>query len=83
MLLLVPVSDEYVASIFALSSEQVFPEGPVYHFIVYVGLPPVQLPVKVMDWPMSIIGLEGLIVGVDRAGFIVRVFDDVNVFPTP
>ena len=83
MLLLVPVSDEYVASIFALSSEQVFPDGPVYHFIVYVGLPPVQLPIKVIDWPMSIDGFAGVTIGVDNAGFIVNVFDEIKVFPTP
>ena len=34
MLFDVADTDEYVASTFALSSEHVFPDGPVYHFIV-------------------------------------------------
>ena len=34
MLLLVADTDEYVASTFALSCAHVFPDGPVYHFIV-------------------------------------------------
>ena len=32
--LLVDDTDEYVASTFALSCEQVFPDGPVYHLTV-------------------------------------------------
>ena len=59
---------ECVASTFALSSEQVLPLGPVYHLTVYGEVPPDHVELKVTDCPESIVGLDGEIVGVERAG---------------
>ena len=72
MLFDVADTDEYVASMFALSSEQVFPDGPVYHFIVYGDVPPDQLDDRVILWPESIVGFVGVMDGVDKAGLIVN-----------
>ena len=66
MLFDVTDTDEYVASTFALSCEQVFPDGPVYHSTVYGENPPDQLDDSVMDCPESIVGLDGPIDGVDK-----------------
>ena len=82
MLFDVALSPEYVASTFALSWEHVLPLGPVYHFIVYVEVPPDHDDVSVTDWPLFIEGFNGEIVGVDRAGFIVSVFEKSTVLPT-
>ena len=49
MLFDAPDRPEYVASMFALSSAQVFPDGPVYHFIVYGEVPPDNDAVSVID----------------------------------
>ena len=48
MLFDVADNPEYVASTFALSCEQVFPDGPVYHSTVYGENPPDQLDERVM-----------------------------------
>ena len=64
MLFDVADTDEYVASTFALSSEHVFPDGPVYQLTVYGENPSDQLPVRITDWPESMVGLDGLIDGV-------------------
>ena len=70
----VALSPEYVASTFPLSWEQLFPEGPVYHFIVYVGVPPDHDDDRVIDWPESIVGFVGVgVAGVVSAGSIVNV----------
>ena len=82
MLFDAPDRPEYVASMFALSCEQVFPDGPVYHFIVYGGVPPDNDAVSVIDWPLSITMFAGLTEGEDSEGFIVNVFDEIKVFPT-
>ena len=74
MLFDVALSPEYVASTFALSWEQLLPLGPVYHFIVYVGVPPDHDDDNVTDWPASIVGFVGVgVVGVVSAGSIVNV----------
>ena len=70
MLFDVADTDEYVASTFALSCEQVFPDGPVYHFTVYGDVPPDQLDDRVILWPESIVGFAGVgVAGVVSAGF--------------
>ena len=74
MLFDVADTDEYVASTFALSCEQVFPDGPVYHFIVYGDVPPDHEDESVMVWPESIVGFVGVgAAGVVSAGFMVKV----------
>ena len=64
MLFDVTDTDEYVASMFALSCAHVFPDGPVYQLTVYGENPSDQLPVRITDWPESMVGLDGLIDGV-------------------
>ena len=49
---------------FEESCAHVFALGPVYHLIVYVGVPPVHDPVSVMLCPLSILGELGDNVGV-------------------
>ena len=61
---------EYVASTFALSSAQVFPDGPVYHFIVYGAVPPDHEDDRVTAWPKSTIPLDVPMVDVS-AGFTI------------
>ena len=50
-----------------------FHDVPKIMFDSYAGVPPDQVELKVTDWPLSIVGLDGLIVGVDIVGFTVTV----------
>ena len=64
---------EYVASMFALSCEQVLPLGPVYHLTVYGDVPPVHEDDSVIDCPESIVGFVGVgAVGVVSAEFMTK-----------
>ena len=64
-----------MASTFEESWAQVFPFGPAYHLTVYVDVPPLHDPVRVIDCPLSIEGDTGDMVGTERAGFTVTVSD--------
>jgi hypothetical protein len=57
----------YVARTFALSCEQVFPDGPVYHTALYGAVPPDHDELIRIDWPVSIEGLAGYIEGMPKA----------------
>ena len=52
---------------FEESCAHVFVLGPVYHLTVYVDVPPVHDPVRVILCPLSIAGETGVTVGVDSA----------------
>ena len=58
---------------FEESCAHVFVLGPVYHLTVYVDVPPVHDPVRVIDWPLSISGELGEIKGTDIAWLTVTV----------
>jgi hypothetical protein len=45
--------------------------APVNHWYVYGAVPPEGLAVRVTDWPLSIVGPEGVIAPADGAGFTV------------
>ena len=62
-----------MARTFEESWVQVFPPGPEYHLTVYVDVPPLHDPVRVIDCPLSIEGDAGVTVGTVRAPFTVTV----------
>ncbi len=43
--------------------------APVYHWYVYGRVPPDGLAVRVIDWPLSIVGVAGVTVPADNARF--------------
>ena len=62
-----------MARTFEESWVQVFPPGPEYHLTVYVDVPPLHDPVRVIDCPLSIEGDAGVIVGVESTLLTVTV----------
>ena len=42
------------------------PYGPVYQTALYGASPPAHVPVIVIDWPLSIVGVVGFIEEIDR-----------------
>jgi hypothetical protein len=55
-----------------VSSEQVALD-PVYHWKLYGVVPPDGFAVRVIDCPMSIVGLEGVMAPADNGGLTVTV----------
>ena len=44
------------------------PYGPVYQTALYGASPPAHVPVIVIDWPLSIVGVVGFIEEIDKGG---------------
>ena len=63
-----------MASTFAASCAHVLPLGPAYHLTVYVDVPPLHDPVRVIDCPLPIEGDTGESVGVMSALLTVTIF---------